>query len=440
MAAISVKCGASIHPRRLVSDNNNGRTGKAPPEKGVFKTICRHASLVSPIQVIILVGISSGLRSKLALCHVLNLPLEPLLVISRIFDSRYSSMSIPSDTLVLVTGGSGFLGAHCIIALLNAGYKVRTTVRSLGKKDVVIKMLKNGDIADSQLSNVSFAAADLTKDDGWSDAVSGCTYVLHVASPFPANVPKNEDELIIPARDGTLRVLRAAKSAGVKRVVVTSSFVAIGYGHANQDRVFNEESWTNLDNPIVAPYGRSKTIAEKAAWDFVKSKDGEGLELSVVNPVGIFGPILGPDFATSILIVQRLLEGFPGCPQLFLGIVDVRDVASLHLLAMTHEKAAGERFLAISPPGMTIQEAAFVLKKRLPDATKKTPTRTVPNFLIRFLALFDSEVGMIVPELGKKKDGTNEKARTLLGWNPRSPEDALVASAESLIKFDLIKK
>ena len=349
-------------------------------------------------------------------------------------------MPAPSDTLVLVTGGSGFLGAHCILASLNAGYRVRTTIRSLGKKDAVVQMLKNGDVSDELLSNLSFAAADLTKDDGWSEAVSGCTYILHVASPFPPSIPKHEDDLIIPARDGTLRVLRAAKTAGVKRVVVTSSFAAIGYGHPDQDRVYNEETWTNLESGTVAPYYKSKTMAEKAAWDFAKSKEGEGLELSVVNPVGIFGPILGPDLATSIVLVQRLLEGFPGCPQIFLSIVDVRDVASLHLLAMTSEKAAGERFLAIAPPGMWLQEAALLLKRRLPDLTKKTSTRTVPNFVIRLISFFNKEAGIIVPELGKKKEGTNEKARTILNWNPRSSEDALIASAESLVKFNVVKK
>jgi dihydroflavonol-4-reductase len=329
-------------------------------------------------------------------------------------------MSTPSDTLVLVTGGSGFVGAHCVIVLLTAGYKVRTTVRSLTKEDEVRKMLQTGGVPDSLLTNLSFAAADLTQDDGWPEAVSGCTYVLHVASPFPAGAPKHEDDLIIPAREGTLRVLRAARAAAVKRVVVTSSFAAIGYGHPQQEK--------------------SKTIAERAAWDFIKGDDGKGLELAVVNPVGIFGPVLGKDFATSIILVQRLLNGdLLGCPQISLGVVDVRDVASLHLLAMTHEKAAGERFIAISPPSMTIQEMALVLKERLPEVARKAPTRVLPNLLLRIVGLFDKEVAFIIGEL-VKKDATNEKAKRILGWNPRSPEDALVASAESLVKFGLLKK
>ena len=351
-------------------------------------------------------------------------------------------MSSPSSILVLVTGGSGFLGAWCVITLLNAGYKVRTTVRSLTKEDSVRDMLRNADVPDSVLSSsLSFAAADLTKDAGWAEAVSGCTYVLHVASPFPSNLPKHEDDLIVPAREGTLRVLRAAKSAGVKRVVVTSSFIAVGYGHPPQDKPFDEESWTDLTGGTVSAYGKSKTIAEKAAWDFIKSEDGQGLELAVVNPVWIFGPVLGNHISTSVLIVQRTLKGdLPGLPQLSLGVVDVRDVADLHLLAMTNPKAEGGRFLAISPPNMTCKEIALLLKERFPEAAKKVPTRVVPNILLRIVALFDKEVASVVPELGKTREATNEKAKTVLGWNPRSREDAIVATAESLLKLGLVKK
>ncbi|KAK9370785.1 hypothetical protein V1509DRAFT_614700 [Lipomyces kononenkoae] len=348
-------------------------------------------------------------------------------------------MSLPSETLVLVTGGSGFVGLYCIIDLLNAGYQVRTTVRSLSKSSFVKDSLRAGNIAESSLERLSFIAADLTKDDNWQEAVLGCTYVLHVASPFPAQIPKHEDDLIVPAREGTLRVLKAAKAAGVKRVVVTSSFAAIGYGHPPQSAPFTEESWTNVSDPSVMPYGKSKTLAERAAWDFVKSPEGEGLELSVVNPVGIFGPVLNNDISTSIILVQRLLKGnVPGCPNLVFGIVDVRDVATLHLRAMTSPAAAGERFLAISPPSMTMQEVAMTLKQRLPKLSKRTPTRAIPNFLVRIVAFFDAEVASIVPTLGKTIDGTNEKAKRILGWEPRSREDAIVATAESLVKLNLV--
>ena len=192
---------------------------------------------------------------------------------------------------VLVTGGSGFIGCHCILQLLTAGYQVRTTVRNLKREPDVRAMLKVGGAEPD--GRVSFVAADLENDAGWPDAVAGCEYVLHVASPFPDSVPKHEDELIAPAREGTLRVLHAARDAGAKRVVLTSSFAAIGYGHERQDKPFDETNWSNLNDDVGA-YVKSKTLAERAAWDFM-AKEGRNLELSVINPVGVFGPVLGPN-------------------------------------------------------------------------------------------------------------------------------------------------
>ncbi len=211
----------------------------------------------------------------------------------------------------------------------------------------------------------SFFAADLERDAGWADAVAGCDYVLHVASPFPANVPKHEDELIVPAREGALRVLRAARDAGVKRAVLTSSFAAIGYGHEPQQAPFDETSWTNPDGKGVSAYAKSKTLAERAAWDFI-AREGGNLELAVVNPVGVFGPVLGPDYATSILLLQRMLDGaMPGAPKLQFGVVDVRDVADLHLRAMLHPAARGERFLAVAGEFISVLDIAKVLKRRM---------------------------------------------------------------------------
>jgi nucleoside-diphosphate-sugar epimerase len=338
---------------------------------------------------------------------------------------------------VLVTGGSGFIGCHCILQLLPAGYQVRTTVRSLKRKSDVRAMLKVAGVEPGD--RLSFVAADLENDAGWSEAVAGCEYVLHVASPLPASVPKDEDELIIPAREGTLRVLRAARDAGVKRVVLTSSFAAIGYGHKQQETPFNEANWSDLNGDMAA-YNKSKTLAERAAWDFL-AKEGGRLELSVINPVAVFGPVLGPDYSSSILLVQRLMVGaMPGCPRLHFGLVDVRDVADIHLRAMTHPAAKGERFLATAGDFMSMVEVAKVLKSRLGSAAKRVPTRELPNWVVRLAAFRDPAVRLILPELGKVKNATNEKAKRLLAWKPRSNEEAILATAESLLRLGLLKK
>ena len=343
-----------------------------------------------------------------------------------------------SGELVLVTGGSGFIGAHCILQLLNKGYRVRTTVRSLNRERDVRAMLKTGGAEPG--AALSFVAADLMSDAGWPEAVSGCDYVHHVASPFPQGVPKNEDELIVPAREGALRVLRASRDAGVKRVVLTSSFAAIGYGHKPQQEPFNETYWTDLNGDGLLPYVKSKAISERAAWDFV-AKEGGKLELSVVNPVGVFGPVLGPDYSTSILLVQRLMDGaLPGCPRLYFGVVDVRDVADLHIRAMTNPAAKGERFLAIGGDFMSMVDIAKVLKSRMGQAAKRVPTRQLPDWLVRLASLRDPAVKQILPELGKMKNATNEKSRRLLGWAPRSNDESIVATAESLVRLGLLKE
>jgi nucleoside-diphosphate-sugar epimerase len=338
---------------------------------------------------------------------------------------------------VLVTGGSGFIGSYCILQLLAAGHEVRTTVRNLNREADVRAMLK---AAGADPGNrLSFFAADLEQDAGWPQAVAGCEYVLHVASPFPPNIPQDENELIVPAREGTLRVLRASRDAGVKRVVVTSSFAAIGYGHGPQSAPFKETDWTNPNGDDVRPYVKSKTLAERAAWDFL-AKEGGKLELSVVNPVGVFGPVLGPDYSTSILLVKRLMDGaMPGCPKLNFGVVDVRDVADLHIRAMTHAAAKGERFLAVAGNFLSILDIAKVLKSRLGAAAKRVPTRQLPNWLVRLVALRDPAAKQILPELGRPRNATNEKAKRLLAWSPRSNEDALVATGESLIRLGLLK-
>lgn len=340
--------------------------------------------------------------------------------------------------LVLVTGGTGFVGAHCILSLLNAGYRVRTSVRSLGREPDVRAMVKVGGVDAGD--RLTFAAADLTKDDGWADAVAGCAYVLHVASPFPPAIPQHEDELIIPAREGALRVLRAARDAGVKRVVLTSSFAAIGYGQKPQSRPFDETDWTDPNGEDVRAYVKSKTLAERAAWDFI-AREGGALELSVVNPVGVFGPVLGPDYSTSILLVQRLMDGaMPGLPRLYFGGVDVRDVADLHIRCMTDPAAKGERFLALAGDFMSVADIAKILKRRMGDAAKRVPTMQLPDFVVRLAAMRDPAVQQILPELGKHKNGTNAKARRVLAWQPRSNEECIVATADSLVRLGLLKQ
>jgi nucleoside-diphosphate-sugar epimerase len=340
-------------------------------------------------------------------------------------------------SVVLVTGGSGFIGSHCILQLLGAGHVVRTTVRNLRRDGEVRALLRQGGAEPGE--RLSVFAADLENDGGWRAAAAGCDYVLHVASPFPQNVPKHEDELIVPAREGTLRVLRAARDAGVKRVVSTSSFAAIGYGQKQQEKPFDETNWTDITGQDAHPYVKSKTLAERAAWDFI-AREGGGLELSVVNPVAVFGPALGADYSTSILLVQRLMDGaVPGCPRLHFGVVDVRDIADLHIRAMTDPAAKGERFLGVAGDFMSIREIAEVLKTRLGAAARRVPTRQVPNWLVRMVAMLDPTVRQIVPELGKTKNGTGEKPRRLLGWSPGSREDAIVATAESLVRLGLLK-
>jgi len=338
---------------------------------------------------------------------------------------------------VLVTGGSGFVGSHVVLKLLEAGHEVRTTVRNLAREPEVRATLAaaGADAGD----RLTFFAADLEKDGGWAKAVTGCEYVHHVASPFPQAQPKDEDELIRPAREGTLRVLRAARDSGVKRVVVTSSFAAIGYGHGQRDTPYTEADWTDPEGPAVQPYMKSKTLAERAAWDFI-AREGNGMELAVVNPVGIFGPALNGDLSTTIFLVKTMLEGkMPGTPRLYLGVVDVRDVADLHLRAMRDPAAAGERFLAVEGEAMSFHQMAMVLRERMGPAAAKVPKRELPDWLIRLLAIVNPLAREAVPRLGVKASASNEKARHVLGWTPRSNEEAIVASAESLIALGLIE-
>ncbi len=338
---------------------------------------------------------------------------------------------------ILVTGGSGFIGSHCILQLLAAGHQVRTTVRSLIRESGVRAMMKKGGADPGD--RLSFVAADLTSDANWPHAVSGCDYVLHVASPV--SLEGREEEMIIPAREGTLRVLRAARDAGVKRVVVTSSFGAISYGHKPQKKPFDETNWTDLHGKGVYPYVKSKTLAERAAWDFI-AREGGNLQLSVINPTGVFGPVLGPDYSDSISIVQRMMDGsMPGCPKFYFGIVDVRDVADLHIRAMTNPAANGERFIAVAGDTMSLLDIAKVLRTHLGASASKVPTRQLPNWLVRLAALRNRGVRQSCLSLArsgtppaKKPDGcwTGHRAQVKRRSSPppkscpaRTPEESL---------------
>jgi dihydroflavonol-4-reductase len=338
-------------------------------------------------------------------------------------------MTDGSGQTVLVTGGSGFLGGWCVIELLRRGYSVRTTVRSLSK-EAQVRAAVGSEVDPGD--RLSLLAADLTRDEGWADAVRGCDFVLHVASPFPPKQPKDPDELIVPAREGTLRVLRAGLDAGVKRVVVTSSVAAVRLADGSEPRPLDERDWTDPDSPGLTPYLRSKTIAERAAWDLVRER-GEQDRLAVVNPGAILGPVLNDDLSYSLQAVQRLLEGVPGAPKLGFSVVDVRDVADLEIRAMTTPEAGGERFIATTQ-FLWMAEIGAVLRERLGERASKVPTRTLPNVLVRGMALFDPGIRSVVGGLGKRTELSSEKARTSLGWTPRPVEDTIAETGDSLIR------
>jgi dihydroflavonol-4-reductase len=339
---------------------------------------------------------------------------------------------------VLVTGGSGFIACHIMLRLLAEGHRVRATLRDPAREAEVRAMLSAGGTDPGEA--LACVPADLTRDEGWVSAASGCEYVLHVASPLPMGVPRDENEIIGPARAGTLRVLKAARQAGARRVVLTSSFAAIGYGHPALDRPFDESDWTDPSAPGVSAYAKSKTLAERDAWEYVR-REGGGPELCAINPVAVFGPVLGPDYSASIELLKTLITGrLPGCPRLWFGVVDVRDVADLHVKAMTHPAAAGERFLAVSGDFMSVKEMSLLLRDRLGGDARRAPTRELPDWLVRIGSLFNPQGRAYLPELGKRKYAKAEKARRLLGWEPRSAAEALEATYASLAHFGLIEK
>ncbi len=337
---------------------------------------------------------------------------------------------------VLLTGVTGYIAKHIAIDLLNAGYAVRGSMRTMKRVQEVNAAIAKGVNDPSLLTHLSFCELDLTKDTGWSDAMRGMDALLHTASPFPMVQPKDEQELIGPAVDGTLRALRAAKAAEVSRVILTSSTVAItGSALESGQSAYSEDNWTNVDDPGVTPYAKSKTLAEKAAWDFVKS-EAEDIALTTVNPGLVLGAPLDAQFSTSLGVLERLLKGKdPMVPKLAFATVHVKDVAALHLAALQDPSTSGQRILAVERE-LWFEDLARLLKEAFPK--RKIPTRVAPDLLIRFLGFFDPAIKGILPQLGKPQPTDNARATALLGRPLLSAEDATVEAGKYLVDEGLV--
>jgi dihydroflavonol-4-reductase len=342
---------------------------------------------------------------------------------------------------VLVTGATGFIAQHCILQLLEAGFHVRGTARSSGRTPEVVDILAPhlSDAGNNQLSDFDVVAADLTSDEGWSEAVTGCRYVLHVASPLPRRAAKHDDELVVPARDGTLRVLRAAHEAGVERVVLTSSISAIVYGN-DRSKTFDESDWSNLNGKRIGAYDKSKTFAERAAWSFMDSLDPDAtMELVVLNPGLVLGPLLSADWGTSGELVKRIIDhDIPAIPDISLSMVDVRDVASAHVSALTTPEAAGQRFICVEA-SHSMMEVAVVLQRHLGPLGYRIPTQRLPSIAIRIMALFDSTIRLAMNDLGTTQSATNERIRAVLRWSPRNLDEMTTSMADSMILYGVVK-
>ena len=334
---------------------------------------------------------------------------------------------------VLVTGGTGFIGLHCLQQLLDKGYKVRTTIRSESRKQEVLEAMKKHS---SNCENLEFYIADLLKDDGWQEAVEGSKYVLHVASPFFLGEPENEDIFIKPAVEGTLRVLKACEEADVQKVVLTSSFAAVGYGHSREKEVYTEEDWSSVDGEISA-YAKSKTLAEKAAWEFVENlEESKKFDLTVINPVAVTGPMLTSDIGSSNDFLLKLISGsMPACPKIHMGYIDVRDVAKAHIFSMTEEKTNGERIIVsenemfFAEVGKTLNEAGF----------KKSPTKELPNFLVKIMSFFVGELKTLLSALDRRGDIDKTKAERFFNWEYISTEQSVTETAQQLQDMGLTK-
>ncbi|MBL0346291.1 aldehyde reductase [Candidatus Villigracilis affinis] len=337
---------------------------------------------------------------------------------------------------ILVTGASGFVAIHTIIQLLHQGYNVRSTMRTLEReadlRSTISKYIQAND-------RLEILPADLSQDSGWEEALNNIEYVLHVASPFPLYEPKHEDELIIPAVQGTLRVLRAAHKAGVKRVVQVSSVAAISSGHNGENKTFSEADWSDLTKDIGA-YAKSKTLAERAAWDFINgSENTNKMELVTINPPLILGPVPNKDFRTSIELVRTIMLGqVPGVGHIKMGSVDVRDVASAIILAMQTAEAAGKRFIVAADKSLWLKDIANLLHSKFSSRGYKINKLEFPSILVRLIGLFDKKVARVTESLDWDYKLSNENAKRILKWTPRLAEEGVLSMAESLIEQGVI--
>lgn len=344
-------------------------------------------------------------------------------------------MSSSSSDRVLVTGATGFIAMHCIVELARAGFRIRGTLRDPSRapslRAALAPHLPEG-------TDVELVAAELGADPGWHDAVDGCRFVLHVASPLPKALPRHEEDLVVPAREGTLRVLEASIEADVERVVITSSLAAVSSGHPrDRTRPFDESDWSVVEN--LAPYEKSKTLAERAAWERVRAQPaGRGLELVTIQPGLVLGPLLSPDASASLEAVRKLLaRELPALPRLGYSLVDVRDVAAAHVAALTTREAAGQRFCCANGFAW-MADIARILHEELGPRGFRIPRATVPSPVVRLFALFDPTTRMILPQLGRRTEVSCERLRTVLGWEPRGHREMVVASAETLIAHGVV--
>lgn len=331
---------------------------------------------------------------------------------------------------ILVTGATGYIGKHIVLCLLDAGHTVIGSARSVSRDAEMRSALAPALKDPTALERYRTVALDLNSDDGWSEAMQGVDVLMHTASPFPISPPKNPDDLIRPAVDGMLRALRSAHAAGVRNVVATSSSAAI-MGSAETKETFDETDWSDPDKPGISAYSLSKTLAEQAAWNFVRSEAPE-MRLAIINPCLVLGPPLDSSFGTSVALIERVLRGKdPMLPRLGFPCCDVRDVAEAHVRAIDVPGTEAGRHL-IFDRFMWFEELSRIIKATVPGA--KPPTRVAPDLFMRFLGIFDSSIRGILPELGRVTKADNTRMRNVLGIEPRDTRDSVAETALWLMK------